>query len=437
MRHQTLNSERGEMCLGMHPPWPAPPALALTTARANGRHLLLVLVRGRGLAGRDPRPLEPDAAGGSGGAAASFASALLAPPGDLDRDRRPGRTGHPRHRGRPLRLRRQLQQSRRQQHLRPRLPTRGPRHLAGLQLPPRRRRRSPLPRPCGDDRDPGSPGRRRLVGPPPGTHHPDRPRRRLAPLPRLPPLRRRLLPGQGPDDRGSPGDARDRPPPTRGIPPPHRPGQGGSVTRHSTSSAARCVWGWTPLPAPQATGMDPSRGCLHRRRRLLHLPGPARRPRRTPRARLRATGIPADPARPARPLRRPGPLRRLRAAGRGHPRAPGRVPRRCRLAERREAVRHRRRLQPDRLRLLLTRHPRPLPVRDHQPRRLEQQAATELQAGGRDLLLRALEADRGDAGGPPRPPRGNRGRGVRRLRGAGGPDPCSPTPAAPRSSPAP
>ncbi len=47
------------------------------------------------------------------------------------------------HPGRPLRLRRRLQQGRRQQHLRPGLAARGARGLAGLQLPPRRRRGAP------------------------------------------------------------------------------------------------------------------------------------------------------------------------------------------------------------------------------------------------------------------------------------------------------
>ncbi len=60
--------------------------------------------------------------------------------------RRAGGAGHP---GRPLRLRRQLQQSRRQQHLRPGLSPGGAGNLAGLQLPPRRRRRRPPTRPGG------------------------------------------------------------------------------------------------------------------------------------------------------------------------------------------------------------------------------------------------------------------------------------------------
>ena len=63
------------------------------------------------------------------------------------------------------------------------------------------------------------------------------------------------------------------------------------------------------------------------------------------------------------------------------------------------------------------------------------QAPRELQAGRRHALLRALEADRPDARGPPRPAGGNRG-GARapaapRRRSAS----CSPTRAAPRSSP--
>ena len=79
---------------------------------------------------------------------------------------------------------------------------------------------------------------------------------------------------------------------------------------------------------------------------------------------------------------------------------------------------------------------RPLPLRDHRPRRLEQPGAAQLQAGRRHPLLRALEADRADAArGPPRPARGDRGRrrwpAAPRRRSAS----CSPTPAAPRSSP--
>ena len=81
-----------------------------------------------------------------------------------------------------------------------------------------------------------------------------------------------------------------------------------------------------------------------------------------------------------------------------------------RLPQPGEAVRHRRRLQPDRLRLLLARDARPLPLRDHRPRRLEQPGAAQLQAGRRHPLLRALEADRADARRPPRPARGDRGR---------------------------
>ena len=182
-----------------------------------------------------------------------------------------------------------------------------------------------------------------------------------------------------------------------------------------------------PDPLPRrphcASRLDPAGGRLHRRRRLLELPGPARRAGRAAGTRRRAEGVPADRPRPAGPLRGPGPLRRLRAARRRHPRAAGRVPRRRRLAQPGEAVRHRRRLQPDRLRLLLARDARPLPLRDHQPRRLEQPGAAELQAGRQHPLLRALETDRADAGGPPRPARGDRGGRLRRLRRAGDPHP--------------
>ena len=88
-------------------------------------------------------------------------------------------------------------------------------------------------------------------------------------------------------------------------------------------------------------------------------------------------------------------------------------------AEPGKAVRHRRRLQPDRLRLLLARHARPLPLRDHQPGRLEQPGAAELPAHRRHPVLRALEADRPDARRPPRAARGNRGG---RLAGCASPE---------------
>ena len=93
------------------------------------------------------------------------------------------------------------------------------------------------------------------------------------------------------------------------------------------------------------------------------------------------------------------------------------------VSQRRKAFRHRRRLQPDRLRLLQPRHPRPLPLRGHQPGRLEQRTAAELQARSprptfvlwertgevpknRHVLLEGTEPGRSGVrrAGDPRPP---------------------------------
>ena len=112
----------------------------------------------------------------------------------------------------PLRLRPRLQQSRRQQHLRPGLSDRDAGDLAGGELPPRRPRGGAADRPGRGDRGAGAAGRRRLVGAPPRPGGADRARRLRRPLPRLPALQRRLLPGQGADDRGAPGDAGRDPP---------------------------------------------------------------------------------------------------------------------------------------------------------------------------------------------------------------------------------
>ena len=193
--------------------------------------------------------------------------------------------------------------------------------------------------------------RRRLVGAAARAGGAARARRLRRPLPRRAAVQRRLLAGQGADDRRPAGDAGRDPAAAA------RPSATVTVARDADRVRAR---------------LDGARGRLRRRRRLLQLPGPARRPGRPAGPRRRAARLPADPARRTGPLRRPGPLRGLRADGRRHPRAAGRVPRRRRRAEPGEALRHRRRLQPDRLRLLLARHPRPLPLRGHRPRRLEQ-----------------------------------------------------------------
>jgi hypothetical protein len=134
--------------------------------RPGHRHLLFVQLCRDRLAARDPRPLEPDPARGTTGAAAASAAALPDPADDAGDDRRPRRARRHRHRGRALRLRPQLQQSSRQQHLRPRLPARGAGSLAGRQLPPRRRRRRPADRARRGDRGVGAAGRGRLVGAP-------------------------------------------------------------------------------------------------------------------------------------------------------------------------------------------------------------------------------------------------------------------------------
>ena len=114
-RHSTSSaaSVSGVGTLLAWPPAPGP----------RRRHLLLLQLRRHRLAGSDPRPLEPDPAGGARGAAPARAAALPAAADDPGRQSSssPDLRGAG-HRRRPLRLRQQLQQSRRQQHLRPRLP---------------------------------------------------------------------------------------------------------------------------------------------------------------------------------------------------------------------------------------------------------------------------------------------------------------------------
>ena len=143
-----------------------------------------------------------------------------------------------------------------------------------------------------------------------------------------------------------------------------------------------------------------------------------------PGARLRAAVLPADPARETGPLRGPGPLRRLQPARRRHPRAAGRVPRPGDLAEPGKAVRHRRRLQPDRLRLVHEADPQPLPLRDHRPRRLEQPGAAELPADRRDPLVHPLGTGRQGSGGTAGADRGDRPGGAGGLRVARDPRPA-------------
>ena len=172
---------------------------------------------------------------------------------------------------------------------------------------------------------------------------------------------------------------------------------------------------------------------------LLELPGAARRAGRAARARRRAAGLPADRPRRAGALRRPGPLRRLRAARRRHPRAAGRVPRRRRRRRTRRS-----RSTPATPTARSTSTPSRAATLERFPYVITGRAAwnseapAELQADRRDPLLRALGS--GPARPPRRPPRPARGdRGRRRSptaprrRSAS----CSPTPAAPRSSPTP
>ncbi len=96
---------------------------------------------GPGLAGRDRGALEPDRAGGAARPLAAAGRGLPHPPGDPRGGcggrgaRRPPRVR------RPLRVRERLRQGRRQRHLRGGLPLRGARGLARCQLPARRARR--------------------------------------------------------------------------------------------------------------------------------------------------------------------------------------------------------------------------------------------------------------------------------------------------------
>ena len=89
---------------------------------------------------------------------------FLLRPATLVDPRRPRRAGGGGDPGRALRLRQQLQQGRRQQHLRAGLADRGARGLAGLELPPRRRRRRPAAGLAGAIGGAGAARRGRLVG---------------------------------------------------------------------------------------------------------------------------------------------------------------------------------------------------------------------------------------------------------------------------------
>ena len=150
------------------------------------------------------------------------------------------------HRGRPVRVRHRLQPSRRQQHLRPGLPGRGARGLVGPQLPPRRAGRVDPAVAGGGDRRRRAGGGDDLVGAPARPLGPARVHRLRPPLLRLAALHRRLLAGEGADDRRAAGDA-DRGPAAAERD--HRPAQ---------SRIVRAGWAV-------------ARRRLHRRRRLLEL----------------------------------------------------------------------------------------------------------------------------------------------------------------------
>ena len=85
---------------------------------------------------------------------------------------------------------------------------------------------------------------RRLVGAAARARDPGRARRLRRPLPRLAPIQRRLLPGQGADDRRPAGDARRDPPPARRV-----PGRGAGDPVAGRKSTARCA-GRIPCPGP-------------------------------------------------------------------------------------------------------------------------------------------------------------------------------------------
>ena len=276
-------------------------AAAAAAAGAGRRHLLLLQLRRDRLAGRDRRPLEPDPAGGAAGAAAAGAAALPAAADDAAgaRRRSPGSPWWP--------------------------PWSGP------SASPAASTRSPAATPTARSRR----SRRWGSGRPPttGSTPPAAPtlpglagaiavlallvgvawwvrRRELtipialgacaAPLPRLAPLQRRLLPGQGADDRRPAGDAGRDPPAAQRV----RAARTGRRPLATIPAHRRSGAGW----------LGGAGGGLHRRRGLLELPGAARRAGRAARARRRAAGLPADRPRPAGALRGPGPLRRLRAA---------------------------------------------------------------------------------------------------------------------------
>src|SRR6201996_3577793 len=296
----------------------APPVaggrLGAALDRDRRRRLLLLLVRRDRLADRDRRRLGGGAARHLAGAAPGASAADRAEALGPARHRRPRRGGNRADRRRPVRLRLELQRSGREQHLWPGVPGRDAGGRPRRQLPPRSRRRRGAAGTDGRGRRPRPARRGRLVGAAPRSRRPPGPRRRRRRLPRLPPLHRRLQPGQGPDDRRPADDAGDRPPPGHRIPPRRR--------RHPD----RLVGARRRLPG---------------RGGLVDLPGAAGRAGRASRPRRAAGGVSADRPREAGALRRPGPLRRLRAARRRHPRAAGRLPRRQHVAERRKALRHR------------------------------------------------------------------------------------------------
>ena len=233
-------------------------------AGARRRHLLLLQLRRARLADRDRRPLEPDPASGAAGAAAAGAAALPAAADDAA-DRW---SSSPAWRcWRPWSG----------PSASPAASTKSPAATPTAPSPRSRRWGSGRPRnyrldAAGGAQLPGLAGAiailALLVGvawwvAPRRADDPGRARRLRPPLPRLAPLQRRLLPGQGADDRRAAGDARRDPAAAERV------RRAAALLRHRLVAAG---------------------GGLHRRRDLLELPGAARRAGRAGRATASSCG---------------------------------------------------------------------------------------------------------------------------------------------------
>ena len=131
---------------------------------------------------------------------------------------------------------------------------------------------------------------------------------------RLAALQRRVLPGQGADDRAPLAMlVADAPAAQPSTPAPAAERLGSAHQRLGLGAARRLAWGCCRAFVAGALYSS----FLVLRDAPVGPPGHGAELQR----------LPADPARQAGPLRGPGPLRRLRAARRRHPRAAGRVPR--------------------------------------------------------------------------------------------------------------